>query len=360
MLKNIIYQGILLLIIVFLVSLPLIHIPISSSSKGLIRSMEENSQLSAVINGRIIKTQLIKNNQSIKKGDTLLVVTAEQLDTQKQLQDNQSMDYGAQLQDLIKLTQGQFSGLETGQYQKELSAMREKMGQVQTDLSLAEKDLERSTILYKKAVITKAEFEKSHYKHQGLVNQLAGIREAQTAQWQAQKREAERQLRSAASEIKRINQEQKNYIITAPISGRLVNFSGIQKGNFLVQGEKIGEISPDQSLVAECMVSPKDIGYISVGQKVKLQIDTYNYNQWGLLGAEVMEVDPNIKINQQTGEALFRVICTMDSNYLQLKNGYKAQIGKGLTLNARFHINNRTLWQLLFDKIDDWFNPKLL
>jgi HlyD family secretion protein len=117
MLKNIIYQGILLLIIVFLVSLPLIHIPISASSKGIIRSMEENSQLSAVINGRIINTHLARNNQFVKQGDTLLIVTAEQLDTQKQLQNNQSIDYSAQLQDLTKLTRGQYYGLQTGQYQ---------------------------------------------------------------------------------------------------------------------------------------------------------------------------------------------------------------------------------------------------
>ncbi|WP_407487916.1 HlyD family efflux transporter periplasmic adaptor subunit, partial [Elizabethkingia anophelis] len=98
--------------------------------------------------------------------------------------------------------------------------------------------------------------------------------------------ETERQLRSLGSEIQKISQEQKNYVITAPLSGRLVNFSGIQKGNFLVQGQTIGEISPEQSLIAECLVSPKDIGFIRTGQKVKFQIDTYNYNQWGLVDGQ--------------------------------------------------------------------------
>nr|WP_305051556.1 HlyD family secretion protein [Elizabethkingia bruuniana] len=87
-------------------------------------------------------------------------------------------------------------------------------------------------------------------------------------------------------------------------------------------------MSPEQSLVAECLVSPKDIGFIRTGQKVKFQIDTYNYNQWGLVDGRVQEIDQNIKINQQTGEASFRVLCKMDKNYLQLKNGYKGQIGK--------------------------------
>ncbi|NML68338.1 HlyD family efflux transporter periplasmic adaptor subunit [Chryseobacterium sp. RP-3-3] len=359
MLKNIIYIGILILIITSLCTLPIISVPISSSSRGTIRSIQENTQISAVVSGKIIQSRLGKNNQEIKQGDTLLVVTAEQLDTQKNLQNNQSQDYNAQLSDLQKISLGNFIGLQTGQYQKEVSAMQEKMAQVQTQLSLAQKDYDRAASLYNQGVIPKAEYDKYYYDYQGLKKQISGVREQQIAQWQAQKRETERQLRSLGSEVQRISQEQKNYIITAPVSGRLVNFSGIQKGNFLVQGQNIGEISPDQSLVAECLVSPKDIGFIHTGQDVKFQIDTYNYNQWGLLKGKVQEIDKNIKVNQQTGEAFFRVLCKMDNNYLQLKNGYKGDIGKGMSFTARFHLIDRTLWQLLFDRVDDWFNPKL-
>jgi len=249
--------------------------------------------------------------------------------------------------------------LQTGQYQRELSAMQEKIAQIQTQLSLAQKDFDRAATLYTQGVIPKAEYDKYYYDYQGLKRQISGTREQQIAQWQTQKREVERQISSSGSEVQRINQEQKNYIITAPISGRLVNFSGIQKNNFLTQGQDIGEISPEVSLVAECLVSPKDIGFIHTGQNAKYQIDTYNYNQWGLLEGKVSEIDQNIKINEQTGEAFFRVICQMDKNYLQLKNGYKGQVDKGMTFTARFHLIDRTLWQLLFDRVDDWFNPKL-
>ncbi|WPC11395.1 HlyD family secretion protein [Riemerella anatipestifer] len=228
----------------------------------------------------------------------MLIITAEQLDTQKSLQSSQILDYQAQLQDLNKLTRGQYSGLQTGQYQRELSAMQEKIAQVKVQLELAKKDYNRALSLYNQGVIPKAEYDKFYYDYQGFLTQISSIREQQLAQWQAQKREVERQLRSLDSEVQRINQEQKNYIITAPISGRLVNFSGIQKGNFIIQGQTIGEISPDKSLVAECFVSPKDIGFIKQGQGVKFQIDTYNYNQWGLLEGKVKEIDQNITVNQ--------------------------------------------------------------
>ncbi|MCT3675365.1 biotin/lipoyl-binding protein, partial [Elizabethkingia anophelis] len=85
MYKKSIYLGIIFFVLIALTLLPVITVPISSSSRGTLRPIEENTKLNAVVNGRVVKTSLIKNNQLIKQGDTLLIVTAEQLDTQKQL-----------------------------------------------------------------------------------------------------------------------------------------------------------------------------------------------------------------------------------------------------------------------------------
>ena len=357
MIKNKIYLSILIFIIGILISLPLVKVPISTSARGIVRSSQENTPITVMVGGRVIKNRLENNNQDIKKGDTLLVITAEQLHTQKQLQQSQSSDYQAQLSDLNKITKGIFAGLQTGQYQREVSAMKERIAQVQTELSLSKKDLDRATLLHNQGVLPRADYDKEYYRHKGLQNQIGNIREQQIAQWQAQKRETERQIRQLDSEIQRINQEQKNYVVIAHSSGKLINYIGIQTGSFLTQGQVLGEISPEQNLTIECTVLPKDIGFIHKGQEVKYQIDTYNYNQWGLLMGKVIDIDQNITINSQTGESYFKVRCLMDNNYLQLKNGYKGNINKGMTLTTRFHLTDRTLWQLLFDRVDNWFNP---
>ncbi|MDV3561153.1 secretion protein HlyD, partial [Elizabethkingia anophelis] len=65
MIKNLIYLGTLLFIILILALLPIITVPISSSSRGTLRPIEENTKLNAVVNGRVVKTSLIKNNQLI-------------------------------------------------------------------------------------------------------------------------------------------------------------------------------------------------------------------------------------------------------------------------------------------------------
>ena len=47
----------------------------------------------------------------------------------------------------------------------------------------------------------------------------------------------------------------------------------------------------------------------------------------------------------------------LDSQQLHLKNGFKGNLKKGMTLQARFVVARRSLWELLFDKVDDWVNP---
>ena len=52
-----IYLTILAMVIVVVVTLPIVFIPISSSSRGVIRSVQENTQLTAVVSGRVIETK---------------------------------------------------------------------------------------------------------------------------------------------------------------------------------------------------------------------------------------------------------------------------------------------------------------
>ena len=78
-------------------------------------------------------------------------------------------------------------------------------------------------------------------------------------------------------------------MIIAPITGTITQYKGVRLGNFLSQGQAVATISSEQNLIAECLVSPKDIGFIYPSQNVRFQIDTYNYNQWGLLNGSVKE-----------------------------------------------------------------------
>ena len=61
-----------------------------------------------------------------------------------------------------------------------------------------------------------------------------------------------------------------------------------------------------------------------------------------------------------SGQPYFKVRCKMDKQSLKLRNGYEGNLKKGMTLQARFVVARRSLFQLLYDKTDDWLNPNII
>lgn len=96
---------------------------------------------------------------------------------------------------------------------------------------------------------------------------------------------------------------------------------------------------------------------VKTGQPVIFQIDAFDYNYFGMAQGVVSYI-ANDYIAQQQGQApVFKVRCRLNTTKMALRNGYQNTLKKGLTFQARFVIGERTLWQLLWDKLDDWLNP---
>lgn len=355
----IIYNSLLLAIIAVFVALPLVKVPITISARGTIRPVQEDNKILSVVSGRIIYSCLDKNNQTVQKGDTLLIVMSDVLRNKSQHQTILFRDYRDQLNDLINLLSGDHLTMRTGLYQMESASLRERLAEIETQVTLAKREFDRNSALYEQGIIPLSEYDKSLYTHQQLQNQLRSVEEQQRAVWQAKKREIEQQLAGVRTEQTAVEIESGNYIVKAPADGRITNLQGFTAGNYIMQGQHIADISAENNLIAECYVPASSIGFIQPEQRVRFQIDTYNYNQWGMLHGTVEEIDYNIMTNEQTGESFFRVRCRLEDDRLSLKNGYQATVGKGNTYSARFHLTDRTLWELLFDRVDDWFNPAL-
>jgi HlyD family secretion protein len=158
------------------------------------------------------------------------------------------------------------------------------------------------------------------------------------------------------ADLKQCSEELSYRVIIAPTDGEIIQSSDFQTGSMVASGQKIAEISPEGELVATCFVKPADIGLIHEKQKVKIQVDAYNYNEWGMLQGEIIDISDDMII-ENGSLAYFRVKCKPEKTFLSLKNGFKADIKKGMSLNTRIMVIQRSLFHLLFDKADKWFNP---
>jgi len=189
-------------------------------------------------------------------------------------------------------------------------------------------------------------------------NRLKLLLDQKTNEWQSKHTQYLLQNSELSSVIKRLEKEKEQYIIKAPISGTINQYCGAKAGNYISPNQNIAQISPGEDLIVECYVSPKDIGYIRKDLEVNFQFDAFNYNQWGMAKGRVIEIMEDIV--QINNSPVFKIKCKLLTDYLQLKNGYKGNLKKGMTLTGRFKLIRRSLFDLLYDKADDWLNPKII
>ena len=351
-----IYLVVILAILTLLVLLPIIKLDISSQSRGMIRSKTDNVPLTTIVSGRITWL-FLTNNAFVQKGDTIIKISKESLTTQKNTQDTLQSSVGLLLADVSNLIKGNTT-LKTSTAREDYYKYQSRKNELQSKVAQAQINYNRNKILFDKDVIAKAEFEKLVYELQFAKQALQSYTSQQKATWENQKRELQTQLKNGNGTIAKIKVEGNNYVLLAPISGTIENFTGLQVGSFVNASQPIANISSVDNLIVETTVSPNDIGLIRKNQPVKFQIDAFNYNQWGLLEGKVIEIDNNITL--QENQAFFKVRCSLNSKTMQLGSGYKTTVSKGMTLTTRYIITRRSLFDLLFDKVDDWLNPKTI
>lgn len=350
-----IYLVVVLALLVFLALLPIIKIDISSQSRGIIRSKMDNVPLTSIVSGKIIWIKL-KNNTQITKGDTLIKIAKEGLETDKKTNDTLSTTVTEYLVDVTNILKGNSSHLKTSTAREDFYKFQSRKIELQSKVSQAQINYNRNKILFDKDVIAKMEFEKHVFELRFANQALNSFVNQQKAAWETQKRDLEERVKNLKGTVAKIAVEENNYFILAPVTGTIESFNGLQVGSYINASQPIATISPEDNLIVESSVSPNDIGLLKENQKVKFQIDAFNYNQWGLLEGKVIDIDKNITI--QENQAFFKVRCGLNSKTMQLKSGYKTQVSKGMTLTTRYIITRRSLFDLLFDKVDDWLNPK--
>jgi membrane fusion protein, peptide pheromone/bacteriocin exporter len=338
-------------------AMPYLHIDISSQSRGIIRSKHENIPVTSVVSGRIVYSSM-KNNTYVTEGDTLINIAVDNLEVENEVNKELVKNYTQNYNDLDIILKGEAIVPISPVYKEEFLKFNAQKAELESKMALAKLRYDRGKSMHGDKLIAKSEYEAIVFDYEYAQKALQSLVRQQYAIWQNQKSEILLKIKNIEGYMQKIEVQKENYIILAPESGTVANFIGIQTGSYINAGQPIADISPDHDLIVETAVSPDDIGLIKTGQTVKFQMDAFNYNQWGLLSGKVTDIDKNATISDNN--TYFKVRCTLDSFRLSLKSGYSTDVKKGMTMTSRFMITRRSLFDLLFDKVDDWLNPKLM
>lgn len=192
-------------------------------------------------------------------------------------------------------------------------------------------------------------------EHEKLIANIRATIEQQLATWQGELVRYKLEKSQYQNANQQLNEDDNFYSIKAPISGVLQSFNKYYKGSLIQAGEALAVISPQAELIAECYVNTRDVGLLKQNQPTLFQVDAFDYNYFGILTGKIIFIDTDYTVIDN--KPVFKVRCLLDSKQLHLKNGFTGELKKGMTLQARFVVTRRSLWQLLYDKSDDWLNP---
>lgn len=137
--------------------------------------------------------------------------------------------------------------------------------------------------------------------------------------------------------------------ITAPVAGRVAFVKLRTPGELVKIGDTLFLINPvDRPLVAKINIPNKSIGRVQSGMKVKIKLDAYPYQHYGVLAGKVSRVAPDSKL---VGNAYFyEAIVSLDRDYV-VKNKKRYTLFTGLTLQAEIVVERRRIIENFLDPI---------
>lgn len=334
--------------------LPFIYIDITNQSRGIIRSSFENVQIQSLINGEI-KSIYISENLSVKKGDTLLSLNTEHINFQLEILASNFSKNHEIINDLNQLISRNRPKLLTALYQSSYNQYLASLKEADTEILRLKQDLDIATQLFGNQVIPELDLFKANNNYNQAQNRREFIKLQYLNKWNTDlNNNLAKQYNLKTQLISLDDKKNRSYVI-APISGKIVKFSGQQTKSLLNTGQTIAFISPDTNLIIECFIDTKDIGYIYPNQEILYQFDAFNHHRWGLAKGNVIDISSELEILNQ--RPYFKVQCSLKELSLVNKSGQKAKLRKGMSLTARFYLDRRSLWQLLFNKLEQFTNP---
>lgn len=355
--SQIIYWVVLAAITATMIALPFIYVDISVQGSGVVRPVAEKAEITSSLT-EIVDSVYVREGQQVNKGDILLRFRTNNSDYKINYQSSRLNDCEAHLADLAFLAKGECpASFRSPVRQQEYTYFTKRKNELETSLAQAEKEYNRNKVLFDKKVISEEEYDKYYFQWKSQQNELASLIQSQLSTWQADRNSYRNTYNEMNSNLKQEIKDKDMYIVRSPVDGTIDQFSGVYRGSGIQAGQSLAIISPDSTLCLEVYVTPRNIGFMSVGMPVNVQVESFNYNEWGTIPGRVKDISSDFLTDSQ-GNSFYKVKCKMERDYLQLKSGRIGKLKKGMTVSAHFMVTRRSLFDLLYQKVDDWANPK--
>lgn len=246
----------------------------------------------------------------------------------------------------------------------QITALQEQMNLHSRELGIRE-ELARNGLTTRLSVLEAQRlFMSTKAEHERLTGQLlsaqrslaeseARVAEAQSNAIDEARQEAARvalEIAETAEVVRKLEDRAERTLVRAPISGVVRGLNVHRPGAVLQPGGLVAEIMPqDTVLVADVRLTPRDIGFIQVGQAVHLKVQAFDYSRFGSVDGVVERVSAGTFLDEQR-QPHYRARIRLNQQYVG-HNPQMAQLAVGMTVQADITTGEKTVLQYLLKPI---------
>lgn len=210
------------------------------------------------------------------------------------------------------------------------------------DKEKEEYNINKSKILVETGGLTRFQYDKMIYEYEGFL-----------LSYQISESELLSRLNSNESELNRLIKEkdklkmilERSYIYS-PAAGQLIDKSSLPlEGLFVNNGQEICLLYEDSDIIAEIMIPENQMGKVTTGQDVELNINAYPKEEYKLFKGKLTY------ISSDSNEGYYKAEASLNSDIVKLKVDEEFE-GKrllfGLGLKAKIKTGEGSIFDILF------------
>jgi HlyD family secretion protein len=159
-----------------------------------------------------------------------------------------------------------------------------------------------------------------------------------------------RQVSEATSELEQAQHSFEQSVLKAPSAGTVTVIKTLGPGHVVAKGQPLMTVIPSACpLVVEAKLPNKEIGFVRNGQRARIKLAAFPYQDYGVLDGTVSQIEQYPQEDQKLG-SYYRVIIIPKRDWV-MAGGKKIPFASGAALTAEIVVRRKTILNVILEPI---------
>ena len=160
------------------------------------------------------------------------------------------------------------------------------------------------------------------------------------------------ELAKVIAQKEALEKSKEQYKVVAQKNGVVHLNTPLTSGMVLQGGNLIGTItSKEEELIIETMLPSSDRPRIHIGNEVSLAIGGLLQSEYGTIPGKVISIDEDATIDNENGNAYFKVKIKLEKTYLEDSKGERVNLTLGMVAETRVKYEKITYMKYILELI---------